>query len=587
MKIRFVGALGSVTGSCSLLNHGQRYYLVDCGFVQNGSSASAANDSAFGFRPAGIDGVFLTHAHLDHCGLLPRLVKEGFRGKVYCTQATAELARLALLDVAALGVGGVSAADIKRLVFVCPDRHEHFQFGTFFPVDRDLTCAFIRTSHVLGAVGFEFQFADWNAASPDQRKTIVFSGDIGCNTDENPYQALLNGRQYPSTYAEYVVSESTYGERERDPKFMDYQGRLLALEHLLGDAARLGPGATVVFPCFTLQRMQELLVDLHCVLDLQLTEESRHDWLKMHGRDIAQVAGILVDSPLAMKYGAIFARELSRVRRNGKPFYRNPALPGRLGAVDDEADFVLARLLCARSGGVTGRNYSLLYCEEAAVDDAALRIVVAGAGMCNGGRVSEHLKKLLPSPRTVVALTGYQAAGTPGAELMRRAIDPAGEIDGSAWGLPAGGVQARIVDFSGFYSGHADMNGLLDFILRKNSEHPYHEVKRVFLVHGEDAARSSLKRAIRARAGEKRPGDRSVVAVELPELCSGWFDLLKNNWSYEHHPKVDLVEQQVAVIQWKLRQILDGQCGIGENGSGNALAAAQLLGELGGLANAG
>jgi len=584
MKIRFVGALGSVTGSCSLLNHRSRYYLVDCGAVQSGAMTSPGNWSGFGFKPDGISAVFLTHAHMDHCGLLPVLVREGFRGKVYCTQATADLARHALLDVAALGIGGFSAADVERLRFVCPDHHERFQFGAFFPVDQDLTCALIRTSHVLGAVGFEFQFADWNGASPNERKTIVFSGDVGCNTDENLYQSLLNDRQYPSTFAEYIVCESTYGAREREPGFMDYDRRMGALKRLLGEAVRLGPGATIIFPCFTLQRLQELLVDLHCVLDLQLTDEERRDWLQFRRGEAARIATVVVDSPLAMKYGPVFARELGRLRRNGKPFYRNSALPGRLRAADGEVEAVLASLFCARSGGVDGRNYSLAYCEEVLGVDAPLRVVVAGAGMCNGGRVCGHLKKLLPSPQTVVALTGYQADGTPGAELSRRANDPAAEIDGSAWELSSNQVRARIVDLAAFYSGHADKHGLLDFMLRKNSQHPHRELKRIFLVHGENAERSALKRAILARAGGMRPGDRSVGGVELPEPSSGWFDLLKNEWSYELHPNVDRTEQQVAVMQWKLRQIIEGQSGGGE--SSVALAAKQLLGELGGLAKA-
>jgi hypothetical protein len=167
---------------------------------------------------------------------------------------------------------------------------------------------------------------------------------------------------------------------------------------------------------------------------------------------------------------------------------------------------------------------------------------------------------------------------------MRRVSDPAAEIDGSTWGLSGDRVKARMADLSAFYSGHADKNGLLDFMLRKNSQHPYYEVKRVFLVHGENAARASLKLAILARAGDKRPGDRSVRAVELPEPCSGWFDLLKNDWSYEPHPKVDRIEQQMAVMQWKLRQIMEAQPGV--SGGGVVLAAKQLLAELGGLARA-
>ncbi|PWU19894.1 MAG: hypothetical protein C5B50_05540 [Verrucomicrobia bacterium] len=548
MKMRFIGALGSVTGSCILLNHGCCYYLVDCGAVQGSQAARQAGESAFAFKPSGVSAVFLTHAHLDHCGLLPQLVKEGFLGRIYCTRATADLTRHALTDVAELGTCGFSVADVNRLEFACPDEHPRFEFGRFFPIQKDLTCAFIRSSHILGSVGFEFQFSDWSVALPSERRTIVFSGDIGCNTDENPYQALLNGRQYPSTHAEYIVCEATYGGRDRDQKYMDFWSRISALKGLLGQAAKLGVGATVVFPCFTLQRMQELVMDLHYLLDVALTPDERQTWFPSAGSEARLVAEILVDSPLARKYGAVYAKQLVRSRPNGRPFYRNAALQSRIPGTEEEAGALLTTLFCPPGGSKQGRNYSLSYTIDGSRTNAAIRIVIAGAGMCNGGRVTEHLKNLLPSERTIVVLTGYQGAGTPGAELKRRAVNAAAVIDPAFWALSNGQVQARIVDFSDYFSGHADRNGLLDFLMRKNSSHPYRPLKRVFLVHGENDSRAALRRAIVARGGERRGTDRSVARVELPEAVSGWFDLLENEWVYESHSAVDRHDMQVAAL---------------------------------------
>jgi metallo-beta-lactamase family protein len=559
MKIRFLGALGTVTGSCTLLNHRDRYYLVDCGMVQGGGTGG----STFAFNPSGIRGVFLTHAHLDHCGLLPLLAKEGFRGKIYCTRATADLTRHALMDLAALGECAFSAADVERLEFACPDEHEEFEFGRFFPVDRDLSCAFIRTSHILGAVGFEFQFSDWNASSAHIRKTIVFSGDIGCNTDQNPYQALLNGRQYPSTHAEYVICESTYGDRERESRHMNFRSRLEALKRLLGEASALGCGAAIVFPCFTLQRVQEMVVDLHCLLDIHLTGGERREWLAQRTAADGNLANILVDSPLAAKYGVIFARELQRVRGNGKPFYLNPELSGRLMVAEEAVDSTLQGLLCPRSGITQGRNYSLTYFKELADPGDALRVIIAGAGMCNGGRVTGHLKELLPSPKTVVALTGYQAAGTPGGEIMRRAEDPTSEIDAAFWDLSNGEIRARIVNLSPYYSGHADRNGLLDFVMRKNSQHYYEKLKRIFLVHGDNQSRSSLRRAVIGRANETRQGDRPIASVELPDPMSGWFDLLKNDWVHEFHAKVDRLDVHLSALQAEVRRLSEAVASFG------------------------
>jgi metallo-beta-lactamase family protein len=554
MKIRFLGALGRVTGSCSLVNHRDRYYLVDCGSAQTDESVGLAEGSVFPFKAAGIHAVFLTHAHFDHCGLLPVLVREGFHGKIYCTRATADLARLALMDVATLGTGGFSSSDVLKLRFVCPDQNARFQFGAFFPVDRDLTCAFIRTSHVLGSVGFEFQFSDWKETSPGQRKTIVFSGDIGCNTDENPYQTLLNGRQYPSTHAEYIVCESTYGDRERDRAHMDYWARLGTLKRLLARTASFGPGATIIFPSFTLQRAQELIVDLHCVLEILLPDDERREWIRGHGSQVSLVAEVLVDSPLAAKYGPVFVRELNRTRSNGKPFYVNTALRSRLQASIAGVDTTIVRLLCPENGTSEGRNYSLRYGSRGSSAKAAIRIVIAGAGMCNGGRVTEHLKRLLGSPKTMVALTGYQSAGTPGAELMRRTTDPSGKVDASFWGLSSSEVHADVVTLAPYYSGHADKSGLIDFIMRKNSHHPYQNVKRLFLIHGENRARVALKTSIMTRTGRQNPNDRVVEEVELPEQFSGWFDLIENDWVVEYHSTVDRADMENAALKVELKR---------------------------------
>ncbi len=554
MKLRILGALGRIPGSCSLLNHRDRYYLVDCGSAQTGDTVELNEGSAFPFKAGGIRAVFLTHAHFDHCGLLPVLVKEGFRGKVYCTRATADLTRHALMDVAKLGTGSFSVSDVENLKFVCPDENSRFQFGAFFPVDRDLTCAFIRTSHVLGAVSFEFQCSDWKNASQNQRDTIVFSGDIGCNTDANPYQALLNGRQYPSTHAKFIVCESTYGDRDREPAHMDFWARMEAWKNLLAKAAALGPGATIVVPCFALQRVQEVIIDLHYVLEILLTSDERCAWMQHNNLKGGEIANILVDSPLAAKYGAVFARELKRVRSNGKPFYVNSAMQSRLQPAGMDVDATIASLLCPKNGRTKGRNYSLSYCAQDASPKAAVQIIIAASGMCNGGRVTEHLKRLLVSPKTVVALTGYQSAGTPGAELMRRANEPSATMDASFWGLSQKQVKASMVTLSAYYSGHADKNGLLDYIMRKNSSHDYQSVERVFLIHGENHVRAALKKSIMTRAAEMRLGDRVVEGVELPEQFSGWFDLLKNDWVTECHPNVDRMDMENAALKAELRR---------------------------------
>lgn len=530
MRIKFIGALGTVTGSCTLLEHRGRYYLVDCGAATGSPSNGCIGRCRFPFNPKRITGVFLTHAHIDHCGMLPQLARAGFRGWICCTRATADLTRLALMDAVAFSGETFSAEDVEQLQFHCPDDYPDFQFGKFFHLAQNLTGAFIRTSHVLGGVSIELQFSETPNGS---RRTIVFSGDIGCNTDSNPYQMLLNGRQYPSTYTEYLVCESTYGGRVREDRFSSFENRMSALKELLLKALALGPGATIVLPAFAMQRTQELIVDLHCLLERLFTESEVREILARAGANVTRLAAVLVDSQLASGYGEIYARELYRLRDNGKPHYLNPQFYSRLGVHRQELEVLLPSLLCGEPFVVAPKNYTLQHGENTPMAGGAVRITIAGAGMCNGGRVTGHLKRLLTAATTIVALTGYQSQGAPGAELLKRIQNPKAEIDGSFWDLPSASIKATVVSVSPYYSGHADQSGLLDFALQKNSPHPYEPLKRIFLVHGDEPSRRALRNEIKTRDGQRLDTDRGVLAVELPHSRSGWFDLEHNRWDID------------------------------------------------------
>ena len=538
MMIRFIGALGTVTGSCTLLNYRNQYYLVDCG-VEQGCHLNANVFGSFDFKPEALSAVFLTHAHLDHCGSLPLLVRQGFRGKIYCSRATANLARLALTNAATLPAAGYSAADVSRLDFVCLDERADFEYGQFFGIDHNLTVAMIRTSHVLGSVGFEFQFSERGEGKSNQRKTIVFSGDIGVNVKGNCYQPLLNDRQYPSTHAEYLVCESTYGGRNRHHEYTNYEKRQQALKAVLLKAAQAGSGATVIFPCFTLQRLQDLVIDLHCLLECHLDD---HSLVQICCRDIDAPdprPSIIIDSPLAQKYGEIFIRELLRTRSNGKPFYLNSELIQRLRIRPDELPEFLATIFGQRPEKQVANRYALYHGMPSLSTKGGLRIILAGSGMCNGGRIMQHLEHQLPDKRTTVVITGYQGLGTPGAELQRRAKTPSAIIDGSAWKLSNDSIQATVVDLSGYFSGHADHSGLVDYIMRIDSKHPYQKLKRVFLVHGDNHARKALADDIVLKAKLNSSDFRLVEKVELPNTGGGWFDLMKNMWGAKFDPQID------------------------------------------------
>ena len=581
MKIKFLGALGSVTGSCTLLNHRGRYYLVDCGSRQGSAGNIYEPDGRiFRFKPSAIAAVFLTHAHMDHCGRLPSLAKQGFNGPIYCTQATAKLARLALLDAANLPGSQFGTDDVERLRFKCFDDDPRFQFGRPIGIDANLSVSIIRTSHILGAVGFEFQFAEPSSCGSRQRRTIVFSGDLGNNQDHHCYQALLNGRQYPSTHASYIVCESTYGASNRAALFASYPERIAALDRVLADAVAAGAPTTVVFPCFSLQRTQELIIDLHCLLSKRQSGvfakfASRGD-PSANSRQIE----VMVDSPLAQKYGQVFAHELRRVRQSGKPYYLNPELPSRLGLTNDACLDLLDRLFGVRGATQMFDHYSLSYEQSwGRMQAPPLQIIIAGSGMCTGGRVVGHLRRLLPVPSCTVVLTGYQGEGTPGAELMKRARDSSSPINVADWGIYNSQVKARIVEISGFYSGHADCAGLLDYLFHKDSEHEFSAVKRVFLNHGEQSAREGLERAIQIRASERRCDDRVIKGVELPHPVGSWFDLINDRWVREWHPVVEPPEEAFAIVM-NLLALVEATIGTPAGMNANSSAQSSLVEEL-------
>jgi len=191
------------------------------------------------------------------------------------------------------------------------------------------------------------------------------------------------------------------------------------------------------------------------------------------------------------------------------------------------------------------QNYVLSYGNTAKNEQVGVRIIIAGSGMCIGGRVMEHLKRCLPLANTTVAITGYQGFGTPGSELMKRAANPRAAIDGKPWGLDSAEIKARVVDLSGFFSGHADHAGLLDYIFDKQGKQPYRPLKWVFLVHGDDNARTELCRAIEKLKHQNSSARRIIERVELPNPAGPWFDLVREKWVWEFHPKVENADQAV------------------------------------------
>lgn len=617
MKIKFIGAIERVTGSCSLLEHTETglRFLVDCGMAQGDPRAATINQAPWPFVASRVDFVLLTHAHLDHCGLLPRLVREGFTGRVYCTRFTAELARLNLLSAATMSDAPFSRMDVERLQFEHVDEVRGFSCGNPVLIAKGLFASFQPTAHIGGACSITIRWS----ADQDSWKEMVFSGDLGPNTKERASQPLLAGREYLGGSPQYLLVESTYGGQVRAPQFSDPDKRLKEWERIIRSAIEK-PGATVVVPCFSIHRCQELLLDLHATLEHRLrdeivsvgpwlTEEAHiaavlqrglrsnkinqpinvmHEWPEnrrahfceifmpceeiydggksrtiyrpvaddeatlAQARDLVRQMRVfsrkiriqvILDSPLGQRATAVYRRELKR-RVPGSPdvpMYRNGALRQLFGLdSEDQADAITDRvLLSERQRESEFASYKLRFCKpeesEEVMKEADLNIILSGSGMCDVGPVVPHLLRELPRSTSTIVLTGYADSETVGGKLraLTRSIESLDteSLNLGDTGLEAWKIKAAVEDLGGYYSGHADCDGLVDFVFRRSSECvTSQQACRVFINHGDDRKRQALAEAIKQRSSSEARTDCPISGIEMPTSASTWFDLDLDKW---------------------------------------------------------
>jgi metallo-beta-lactamase family protein len=436
MKLSFHGANQDVTGSCHLLEVGDRHILIDCGLFQGGRELDEENSVPFGFDARAIDFVLLTHAHLDHCGRLPLLVKRGFRGEIITTQPTAELARLVMLDSANLqeeearphdshGRKHVQAAPSKPPLYTVIDTMDCVaRFGRTAsyeqPIDvcPGVRATFYNAGHILGSSSILFEGKDQTGT-----RSILFSGDIG----GAGHHLLLPPK--PPSSADTVVMETTYGDRLHRP----FEESLT--EYYDAVKSALSRGGNVVIPTFALERAQELLFFLR-----QGVVENR----------LPPALNVYLDSPMAISATQIFERHQDAFVPEVKTLFdagQDPfSLPG-LHFTRDRADSIAINTV--KSGA----------------------IIMAGSGMATGGRVRHHLAHNISRPECSIIFVGYAATGT----AARRIIDGAKDVSILGKYVP---VRAQIHTINGF-SAHADQKELLawrDSIANK---------QMTVLVHGE------------------------------------------------------------------------------------------------------
>lgn len=443
MKIKFLGGARTVTGSCFYLSHGDVRILVECGMHQ-GHDAEAVNRAAFEFDPSEISCLFLTHSHLDHIGLVPRLVKEGFKGKIITTSAAADIIELILYDSAhiqesdaewhnkkALQSGRKPIGPLysrKDVLMVLP-LIERKQYNVMERLCEGIRYRFVDAGHILGSSTLELWYQDGAA-----EKKIVFSGDIG--KKENP---IVQDPVFVEE-TDYLTIESTYGNR-------NHKGMEESINELV-DVIRttFKRGGNVIIPSFALGRTQDLLLVLN-----RMVKEDRLFRINVY-----------IDSPLAEKITKVYVAH---------PEY-----------FDEEARQIF---------DISSRDALRIHFTVSVEDSMALNrtrkeaIIIASSGMCEGGRVRHHLRHNLGRRESSIVFVGYQAEGT----LGRKIIDGSKHVEVLGDKIT---VRAGIHTLGGF-SAHADQNELLYWISR------FQNSPEIFIVHGEERVSLEFQDLIQKR----------------------------------------------------------------------------------------
>ena len=509
MKIKFCGASTGVTGSCHLLTSGEHKILLDCGQFQGGKAQDALNYDKFPFEPSEIECVVLSHAHIDHCGRLPLLTKRGFEGKIYCTDATADLLSVMLKDSAYIHEKETEWKNRKaeragreqvEPLYTIEDAEKTLSlvspilYDQQIEINSDMKIVFNDAGHILGSAITEL----W-VTEDDMESKIVFSGDLGMEG-----RPILRDPTYIKK-ADYVIMETTYGNRIHKELG---SGVDKLIEIILNTTRR---GGNVVIPSFAVGRTQELIYELNRFYDSN--NEYRKELDKIF---------VYIDSPMATTATEIF-------RRNAQVFdeeTREYILKG-----DNPLEF--KNLKFTRS---SKESQDLNFNKEP-------KIIISASGMCEAGRIRHHLKHNLWNPKNSIVFVGYQGQGTLGRSLVEgiKMVTLFGEEIQ---------VNAEIHNLEGF-SGHADQNGLFAWLA-----HFEQKPKQIFLVHGEEESKKDFAKLV----NEKLSYEPIVVMGNSEfELDMNKSEIVNMDSAREQAAEADKIQKvrdKLSSIHLDLEQIL-------------------------------
>ena len=468
MKITFLGATRTVTGSNFLVEAAGKKFLVDCGMWQGNSELEMQNTEDFEFNPQEIDFMLLTHAHIDHSGRIPKLYKEGYRSPIYAHKATCDLCTLMLPDSGHIKEMEIEWKNKKRKrkgekelppLYTAEEAlrsmevFKPVQYDEIVEVTPDIHFRLNDAGHMLGSSIIEL----WVKENGEETKT-VFTGDMG----NNDIPLLDSPTMIDS--ADYLVMESTYGSR----KHLRNDEKAEMFLNIVSET--LDNGGTVVIPSFAVGRTQEILYEINKLKEVKDDDEFRRKYKTL------MKASVYVDSPLAISATEVF-------RENTNLF--EPEVIEAMEKGDNPLEF-------------PGLKFTRTADESKALNESTeSNIIISASGMCEVGRIKHHLKHNLWNPKSTILFVGYQAPGTLGYNIVKG--DKTVKIFGEEIA-----VNARIEYIEG-YSGHADQDGLMNFVYSFRTKKP----KNIFLVHGEPEAQDVLKEKIESEIG---------IPVVIPEF---------------------------------------------------------------------
>jgi metallo-beta-lactamase family protein len=434
MKVKIFGAGKSVTGSCYNLFTNNESILIDCGLFQGSKEIVRLNYEDFKFNPRDIDALILTHAHLDHCGRIPKLVKSGFKGKIFATDATKELTNIILLDSANINKKDTEHENKRRAREGLPPRKPLYSeedvrvamklfrvipYQEEFKVTQNISAKFYDAGHILGACSVQVKVKENN-----KEKIIAFSGDLGQG------ESIILKNTDPIKRSDFVFIESTYGDRLHP----DIQTREKELIRIINESYK--KSGKLLIPSFTVERAQELL---YCIGKFQEDK-------------LIPSIPVYLDSPMAMKATEVFSKH--------KEYYNNLVLET---LKKRKAVFGFPSLVYTKT---TNESKMLNSIKKPC-------IIIAGNGMCSAGRIKHHIRNGISNPNNTILFVGFQVYGTLGYWIKKgeKKVKLLGDI------LP---VRSKVEIIDGF-SAHADYNELIEW-LNYFSPKP----KKVFLTHGEE-----------------------------------------------------------------------------------------------------